>query len=122
MALLLMMLARKLRPNYAPLINDRIQYYREHRSAPESSETLKFVARDDNILNGPATDVILEALGADYFIFSAQLVERESPEMALLLMLLAGQLRLDAPFISERILHYREKLGKLSSGAICGLN
>ena len=37
---------------------------------------------------------------------------RASPETAYHFMSLADELRPDAPFISERIRHYREKLGQ----------
>ena len=58
----------------------------------------------------PPTELILEKLGADYFKFAALQVEQGSTEMSLLLMELAQKLRSDAPFITERIQHYRNKL------------
>ena len=77
---------------------------------PETSCILKFIAQKICVSDEPSTDLILSKLGADYFKFSALQVERGSLEMSLLLMQLAQKLRQDAPFITERIQYYQEKL------------
>ncbi|MGI9287512.1 MAG: hypothetical protein ACR2P1_19165 [Pseudomonadales bacterium] len=78
----------------------------------DTAAVLSFIARQVDTSEELATEAILDKLGADYFKFSALQVERGSSEMALLLMLLARRLRPDAPFIKERISHYRQQLKK----------
>ncbi len=79
--------------------------------APETAAILRFIrARLDSQGELPR-ELALEKLGADYFKFAALQFERASPETALYLMSLAGELRPDAAFIDERLRHYREKLG-----------
>ncbi|MCP5204853.1 MAG: hypothetical protein H6992_11915 [Pseudomonadales bacterium] len=71
---------------------------------------LQFVAARLETLGECPPARALEGLGADYFKFAALQMERASPELAYYLMSLAGELRPDAPFIGERIRHYRDKL------------
>ena len=79
-------------------------------SAPDSAAVLRFIAGTISERDEPPTELILEKLGADYFKFSALQVESASSEMSLLLMLLAHQLRPNAPFMEERIRHYRSQI------------
>ena len=80
------------------------------QSDPGTAAVLRFIAGSISEGDELSTELILEKLGADYFKFSALQVESASAEMSLLLMLLARQLRSDAPFIEERIRHYQALL------------
>jgi len=77
---------------------------------PDTSAILKYIVQKICTSEDPPLELILEKLGADYFKFSALQVEQGSFEMSRLLMQLAQKLRTDAPFITERIQHYRNKL------------
>lgn len=79
--------------------------------APETAAILRFIKSRLDSQGELPRELVLEKLGADYFKFAALQFERASPETALYLMSLAGELRPDAAFIEERIRHYREKLG-----------
>jgi hypothetical protein len=90
-------------------LEDEAAQLESHR--PETSAVLKYIAQKVCVSEeNPPTELILEKLGADYFKFSALQVEQGSTEMSLLLMELAQKFRSDAPFIAERIQHYRDKL------------
>jgi hypothetical protein len=79
---------------------------------PESAVILRFIASKLDHSGDCPTDLALDRLGADHFKFAALQFEQVAPETAYYLMSLAGELRPDAPFINERIRHYREKLGQ----------
>ncbi len=80
-------------------------------SEPVKSSILQFVAQRAAQIEDPSTQNLLEQIGADYFKFAALQLGPESPKLALQLMSLAQKLRPGAPFIEERIAHYRKKLG-----------
>jgi hypothetical protein len=77
---------------------------------PANAAVLRFIAAKLQQHGDCPADLALEKLGADHFKFAALQFERASPETAYYLMTLARQLRPDAPFIEERVQHYRNKL------------
>jgi len=79
---------------------------------PETAAILRFIAGKLHRSGDCPSALALDRLGADYFKFAALQFEQVAPETAYYLMSLAGELRPDAPFINERIRHYREKLGQ----------
>lgn len=78
---------------------------------PGKATILRFIASKLNSSGACPTALALDKLGADHFKFAALQFEQVSPETAYYLMSLADKLRPDAPFISERLRHYRQKLG-----------
>lgn len=78
----------------------------------ETATILRFIASKLDRSGDCPTALALDRLGADHFKFAALQFEQVAPETAYYLMSLAGELRPDAPFINERMRHYREKLGQ----------
>ena len=79
---------------------------------PGNAAILRFIASKLDKSGDCPTALALDRLGADHFKFAALQFEQVAPETAYYLMSLAGDLRPDAPFINERIRHYRDKLGQ----------
>jgi len=77
---------------------------------PADAAVLKHISDRISLSEDPPVDLILQKLGADYFKFAALQLQESAPDMSLLLMLMAKNLRPDAPFIEERIQHYRDRL------------
>lgn len=77
---------------------------------PGNAAVLRFISSKLKQQSDCPSDLALDKLGADHFKFAALQFENASPETAYYLMSLAQQLRPDAPFIEERLQHYRNKL------------
>ena len=77
---------------------------------PGTAAVLAFIAGRISVAEQLPLDLILQKIGADYFKFAALQWQERSPDMSLLLMQIAKHLRPDAPFIEERLQHYREWL------------
>jgi len=75
-------------------------------SRPETAGILRHIAWSLQNIETDPTRAQLESLGADYFKFAALQVEKASPELALSLMSLAGELRPGRDFIESRLAKY----------------
>jgi hypothetical protein len=76
----------------------------------ETAAVLVFIAQRIKAEENSRKLAALQQVGADYFKFGAQLVETQSPELALSLMTIAGELRGDGKRIEKRLANYREIL------------
>ncbi len=71
---------------------------------------LKFIAARVRTYSAGSQLHWLDAIGADYFKFSALQLGHNAPELALNLMSLALSLRPNAKFMKEQVEHYKRKL------------
>ncbi|MBE9537830.1 MAG: hypothetical protein IMF06_02045 [Proteobacteria bacterium] len=83
-------------------------------SRPEAAGILRHIAWSLQNIETDPTRAQLERLGADYFKFSALQVEKASPELALSLMSLAGELRPGRDFIEAHLAKYTAAIDLLS--------
>jgi len=77
---------------------------------PGTAAVLEYIAALVPVSEDAPIELILQQLGADYFKFAALQLQESAVDVSLLLMQLAQRLRPGAPFIEERIQHYRAKL------------
>jgi len=77
---------------------------------PDAAAVLEFISGRIAVSEDPPIDLVLQKLGADYFKFAALQLQEISLERSLLLMQVAKNLRPDAPFIEERVQHFRDSL------------
>jgi hypothetical protein len=76
----------------------------------ETAAVLVFIAQRIKAEENSRKLAALQQVGADYFKFGAQLVEEQSPKLALSLMTIASELRGDGKRIEKRLANYREIL------------